>query len=61
MDRKEKFDEDHLPPQIEFNSILRNEACSDDDYKGANDVGKSFNFHTFQNYMEHYLNCMSAF
>ena len=61
MDSKEKLDEDHLPPQIEFNSILRNEACSDEDYKRANDVWKSFDFRSFQNYMEHYLNCMIGF
>ena len=61
MDSNEKLDDDQLPPQIEFNSILRKEACSDEDYKRANDVWKSFDFPSFQNYMEHYLKCMIAY
>ena len=52
------MNESSLPPQESFNSILRNEACSDEDYNRALDVWEAFHFQTFQEYHEHYLACM---
>ena len=57
MNSKEKLNQDHLPAQVEFNSILRNEACSDEDYARAKEVWQEFNFQKFIDYHEHYLKC----
>ena len=58
MDSIEKMNDRLLPPQDSFNSVLRNEACSDADYNRALDVWVAFNFQTFLEYHEHYLACM---
>ena len=60
MNSMEKMNERLLPPQESFNSILRNEACSDEDYKRAKEVWETFHFQTFKEYHEHYLACMIA-
>ncbi len=60
MNSMEKMDERVLPSQESFNSILRNEACSEEDYKRAQEVWEIFHFHKFQEYHEHYLACMIA-
>ncbi len=57
MDSKEKLNQEHLPAQVEFNSILRNEARSDEDYARAKEVWQEFNFQKFIDYHEHYLKC----
>ena len=61
LNTKEKLNDDHLPPQVEFNSVLRDEACSDEDYARAKEVWQEFNFQKFIDYHEHYLKCMIYF
>ncbi len=58
MNTMEKMKERLLPTQESFNSILRNEACSDEDYNRALDVWVAFHFTTFKEDHKHYLACM---
>ena len=61
MNVAEKLEVDNLPEQTSFNSELRNEACSDADYKRAQEVWKEFGFQKFLNYHEHYLTSTSFY
>ena len=61
MNSAEKLELATLPPQKSFDSELRNEACSDEDYKRAQEVWKEFRFEKFLNYHEHYLKSIFCF
>ena len=55
MNNEEKPKEEHLPSQVEFDSLLRNEKCSNEDYERAQTVWKEFKMKTFLDYHELYL------
>ncbi len=55
FDSTEKLYETALPPQTVFDSQLRNEACSDDEYQRAQKVWEAFNFSEFSEYLGLYL------
>ena len=50
-----KFKETSLPPKEEFYSKLNNESISDEDYRHALNVWKTFNCKTIQDYHDLYL------
>ena len=55
MDNEEKLKQEQLPTQAEFDSLLRNEKCSNEDYERAQTVWKEFGLKTFLEYHELYL------
>jgi len=55
MDDENKFNQDHLPNKNEFYNLLNNEHISDEKYKHAQLVWKTFNCKTFKDYHMLYL------
>ena len=55
MDSFKKFDETRLPTKEDFYSILNNEHISDDDYKHAQKVWKTFNIKQMGDYHNLYI------
>ena len=55
MNNEEKLKQDQLPTQEEFDSLLRNEKCSNEDYERAESVWKEFGLKAFLEYHELYL------
>ena len=55
MDRIEKFAETRLPPKKAFYSKLNDMAISDEDYRHAQNVWKTFNMKTLGDYHDLYL------
>ena len=60
MDSEEKLKAPKLPPKDAFDSILRNEKCSEEDYNRAKAVWKEFALKRFLEYHELYLKCMAC-
>ena len=58
MDDMEKLKETCLPLKTAFDSLLRNERCSDEDYIRAIRVWERFECQTFKDYHELYLKCI---
>ena len=52
-----KMDQTELPPIEAFTSILRDEACSQEDYDRALRVWERYECVTFKDYHELYLKC----
>ena len=55
MDDESKFNETKLPSKDEFYRNLKGEGISDENYKHAQNVWKTFNCKTFKDYHNIYL------
>ena len=55
MDSFDKFEETELPSQAKFNSSFRNTKITNDDYKHAKKVWKTFNCKTMKDYYNLYV------
>ena len=55
VDDNEKFKQEGLPPRKEFYSTLRISGNSEEEYKQAQNVYKTFNCKTFQDYHDLYV------
>ena len=55
MDNFDKFEETQLPSKEQFNSTFRNIKISDNDYKHAQKVWKTFNCETIRDYQNLYF------
>ena len=55
MDNFDKFEETQLPSKEQFNSAFRNIKISDNDYKHAQKVWKTFNCETMRDYQNLYV------
>ena len=54
-DSEEKLEFPSLPERKDFDSVLRNEACSEEDYARAQRVWQVFGFKRFEEYLSLYL------
>ena len=61
MNEIDKMNATELPAQNEFDSLLRNERCSADDYARAQRVWERYECETFKDYHELYLKCIEFF
>ena len=61
FDSFDKIDETALPPREAFDSTLRNEKCSVEDYERAHKVWNEFNLISFYDYIALYLCSMLLF
>ena len=55
-----KLEQETLPTKEEFNNLLRNEECSDEDYARAQKVWTVFDCKKFEDYHTLYLKSMSS-
>ena len=61
FDSTEKLEHPSLPERKAFASVLRNEACSEEDYARAQRVWVAFGHKKFQEYLSLYLAGMYSF
>ena len=55
FDSSEKLEHPSLPERKTFDSVLRNEACSEEDYARAQRVWQAFGHKKFLDYLSLYL------